>query len=184
MRKANHVDRADAAVDAAVDADVGPDSRKQEQEQEQVDRVAAFQQLVGEVFRANGRLLAVADRVTDDLDMSSARWQVLMVLREESLTAAQLSRRIGVARQSVHATTSKLRDSGLIKLRRNPEHARSALLELTPAGVAMTVTLEQRQVELTELFLGASGITAADITATALALRRMRRNAESRTLAD
>jgi len=47
--------------------------------------------LILEIFRVNGLLLAAGDRLTRDLGLTSARWQVLGALAEGPLTAAQSS---------------------------------------------------------------------------------------------
>jgi DNA-binding MarR family transcriptional regulator len=62
---------------------------------------AAMTDLVLEIFRVNGLLLAVGDRLTKELGLTSARWQVMGALADGPLTAAQIARKMGLKRQSV-----------------------------------------------------------------------------------
>src|SRR5687768_16516150 len=69
-------------------------------------------------FRANGLLLSAGDALTADADLTSARWQVLgaIALAERPLTVPQIARRMGLTRQSVHATVKRLVDDGMLEL--------------------------------------------------------------------
>jgi hypothetical protein len=62
---------------------------------------SALTDLVLEVFRLNGRLLAAGDRMTRPSGQTSARWQVLGAINPEPRTVAQIARVMGLARQSV-----------------------------------------------------------------------------------
>ena len=53
---------------------------------------AALTELVLTVFRVNGLLLDAGDRMTKDLGLTSARWQVMGALEQGPLTAAQIAR--------------------------------------------------------------------------------------------
>ncbi|MEZ5958748.1 MAG: hypothetical protein R3C27_16235, partial [Hyphomonadaceae bacterium] len=58
---------------------------------------AALTDLILEVFRVNGRLLAAGDRLAADVGLSSARWQVLGAIRfaREPQTVSWLARSMG-----------------------------------------------------------------------------------------
>jgi hypothetical protein len=49
----------------------------------------------------NGQLLAAGDRLVEDLNLTSARWQMLgaIALADSPHTAPQLAARMGVSRQ-------------------------------------------------------------------------------------
>src|ERR687892_441018 len=87
-------------------------------------------------FRANGLLLAAGDLLAADDGLTSARWQVLgaIALAERPLTVPQIARRMGLTRQSVHATVKRLARDGLLELGRNADHRRSQLVSLTELG--------------------------------------------------
>jgi DNA-binding MarR family transcriptional regulator len=99
-------------------------------------------------FRANGLLLAAGDELTAPAGLTSARWQVLgaLALAERPLTVPQIARRMGLTRQSVHATVGRLVAAGLVELAPNADHRRSQLVAMTPAGREAYQTLDRRQV--------------------------------------
>jgi DNA-binding MarR family transcriptional regulator len=98
-------------------------------------------------FRANGLLLAAGDVIAGGEGLTSARWQVLgaIVLAGRPLTVPQIARRMGLTRQSVHATVTRLVRDGLLELAPNADHRRSKLVSLTEAGRAKYAALDERQ---------------------------------------
>ena len=94
----------------------------------------AFTQLILETFRFNGQLLAAGDRLTKELDLSSALWQVLGAIDQAPLTVAQIARNMGLTRQSVRRTAQVLREKGFIEFKENPNHRRAKLVVLTQQG--------------------------------------------------
>ena len=61
--------------------------------QKQISRTPsaeAFTQLILETFRFNGQLLAAGDRLTKELNLSSALWQVLGAIDEAPLPVLKL----------------------------------------------------------------------------------------------
>ena len=91
-------------------------------------------ELMLEIFRVNGRLMAAGDAITGGIGQSSARWQVLGALAHESRSVADVSRRVGRARQSVGETAGRLLADGLIEAIDNPHDRRAQLLRLTDRG--------------------------------------------------
>jgi DNA-binding MarR family transcriptional regulator len=87
-------------------------------------------------FRTNGRLLEAGDRLSAPHGLTSARWQVLgaIALSDRPLTVPQVARRMGLTRQSVHATVDRLVRDGLVELVSNDDHRRSQLVRLTELG--------------------------------------------------
>ena len=108
---------------------------------------AAATELILEVFRLNGRLLAAGDRLTRDIGLTSARWQVLgaIALAETALPVAQIARNMGLARQSVHRVVEELVSEGLLEFTDNPNHRRSSLVSLTAKGRAAYAKADERQ---------------------------------------
>jgi DNA-binding MarR family transcriptional regulator len=98
-------------------------------------------------FRANGLLLAAGDVIAGGEGLTSARWQVLgaIALAERPLTVPQIARRMGLTRQSVHATVTRLIRDGLLELTPNADHRRSQLVCLTEAGRTKYAALDERQ---------------------------------------
>ena len=95
---------------------------------------AAMTELVLQIFRVNGLLLAVGDDLTRDLGLTSARWQVLGALADGPLTVAQIARNMGLKRQSVQRLVDVLSEQGILELEDNPHHRRAKLVRLSEAG--------------------------------------------------
>ena len=68
------------------------------------------------IFRANGLLLAAGDALAGSHGLTAARWQVLgaIALAGRPLTVPQIARRMGLQRQSVHASVNRLVEDGLL----------------------------------------------------------------------
>jgi DNA-binding MarR family transcriptional regulator len=135
--------------------------------------VASFQLLIGEIFRFNGRLLDQAAALSLDLGITPTHWQTVAVIRDAPMTVSQISRRIGLRRQSVQHTVHQLKARGLVELVANPHHQRAKLVRLTPAGKALMRRLLARQVRLTHLFTRGLGYSKKDIEILITTLRRM-----------
>jgi DNA-binding MarR family transcriptional regulator len=119
--------------------------------------------LVLATFRLNGALLAAGDRLTADQALTAALWQVLgaIVRAERPLSVAQIARRMGLSRQSVHASVRRLRGRGLLEFAPNEDHRRSPLVQLTDAGVVAHAAVSRKQVDWVNR-VGA-GIAEADL---------------------
>jgi len=96
----------------------------------------AMTELVLEVFRLNGRLLAAGDALVSDIGLTSARWQVLgaVALSPVPLPVAHLARNMGLARQSVQRLVDEMMNDGLVRYAPNPHHRRAKLVLLTDRG--------------------------------------------------
>jgi DNA-binding MarR family transcriptional regulator len=107
----------------------------------------AATRLILSTFRANGLLLDAGDLLSADEGLTSARWQVLgaIALAERPLTVPQIARRMGLTRQSVHATVNRLVHDGLLELTPNVDHRRSPLVGLTASGRARYEAIDARQ---------------------------------------
>ncbi len=139
---------------------------------------SAFQLLVGEIFRLNGRLLDVADALAHDLQITPTHWQIIAIIRDQPLTIPAISRRVGLRRQSVQHNITQLLARRFVEQAVNPEHRRASLIRLTPAGRALMRELHQRQSRLTRAFTAGVGLTDADLASLAAQLRRMRESAD------
>jgi DNA-binding MarR family transcriptional regulator len=95
-----------------------------------------FTELILEIFRFNGRLVVAGDRLTQELGLSTARWQILgaIALAEHPLTVAHIARSMGLQRQSVQRTVDVLIRDGLLETTENPNHQRARLVLFTRQG--------------------------------------------------
>lgn len=136
-------------------------------------------QVVLAVFRANGLLLAAGDDLAADEGLTSARWQVLgaLALAERPLTVPQIARRMGLTRQSVHATVKRLVRDGLVELAPNADHRRSQLVSLTELGQARYAAIDGRQAPWVNRL--ADGISRSELETTARVLGELCRRLEA-----
>ena len=107
---------------------------------------AELTELILETFRLNGRLLAVGDRLTAPLGLTSARWQVLGAIGEAPLPVSQIARNMGLTRQSVQRTVYLLASEGLVEFQANPNHRRAKLVSLTAEGRSRLAAVSHGQV--------------------------------------
>ena len=107
----------------------------------------AFTQLILEVFKLNGRLLAAGDHLTKELGLSSALWQVLGAIDDEALPVSQIARNMGLTRQGGLRTANVLEKKGFIEYQDNPNHQRAKLVVLTDKGRKSLDTVSELQIE-------------------------------------
>lgn len=94
----------------------------------------ALTELVLKVFRLNGALLDIAERITHGTPLTAARWQVLGAVLPEALSVAAVARSMGLTRQSVQRLADTLVEDGLCEYLENPAHKRAKLLAPTASG--------------------------------------------------
>jgi DNA-binding MarR family transcriptional regulator len=124
-------------------------------------------------FRANGLLVAAGDLLSAGEGLSSARWQVLgaIALADRPQTVPRIARRMGLTRQSVHATVNHLLEDGLVELTPNADHRRSQLVRLTELGSARYAAMDERQVAWVNQL--AEGIDRTSLEGAASVLREL-----------
>jgi len=137
---------------------------------------AAFTELVIELFRVNGAMIASGDAMTRDLGMTSARWQVLGAVGKEPKTVAAAARQMGLTRQNVQRIADWLVESGIADFIDNPNHRRAKLVTLTKQGMALRQQLGVRQVIWANAV--AERFSAAELAATTEILRRLKKTLE------
>lgn len=140
---------------------------------------AAVTGLVLAIFRLNGCLLAAGDRITGDIGLTSARWQVLgaIALAPEAQPVTSLARSMGLARQSVQRIVNELAADGFVVFRPNPQHVRAKLVLLTKQGVRSYRAATERQVPWANR-LGA-GLRERDIKAATNVARALAESLEA-----
>ena len=136
----------------------------------------AFTELVLEVFRTNGRLLATGDRLAMPIGLTSARWQVLGAIDPGPLTVAQIARDMGLTRQSVQRLVNVLAAEGVVTFADNPAHKRAKLVQLTPRGRAMLDRISCVQVGWARQTT--DGLTPEELQSASATLRLIRQRLE------
>lgn len=97
--------------------------------------VEIVNKIVLDVFKLNGFFIKVADYLTKDSVLTSARWQVLGTVLHEQYTVAAIAKSMGLARQSVQRIADILVADGLAEYLPNPAHKRAKLLSCTEKGL-------------------------------------------------
>ena len=90
----------------------------------------------------------------------------------------QIARRMGITRQSVHATVKRLVTDGLVEFAPNVDHRRSRLVRLTEPGRRRYPALDGRQAEWVNRLARGIGRSELEITARVLAELSARLEAE------
>jgi DNA-binding MarR family transcriptional regulator len=139
----------------------------------------AITELVLEIFRMNGELIAMGDALVGDLGLTSARWQVMgaIALANTPLPIAQIARNMGLTRQAVQRVANELEGEGFIRFAPNPDHQRAKLVLLTRKGEAVYAASLTRW-EPKAQALGA-GSPLKDIETSLATLRRVRQRISS-----
>jgi len=134
--------------------------------------------LILEVFRINGALIAAGDRLVADLDLTSARWQVLgaIALAPAPEPVARLARAMGLHRQGVQRIVNELEAEGIVALADNPHHRRARLVRLTRKGEALYHKADRRQKPWAKHL--AKGFDAKAIAASEALLKSLRERLE------
>ena len=107
-----------------------------------------FTNLLLDVFKLNGLLLLEGDHITQELELSSARWKILGALAEskESLTVPEIGKKMGQTRQAVQRLANEMARDDLLFFQENPNHKRAKLLNLTAKGKDTFHKLEEKQI--------------------------------------
>jgi DNA-binding MarR family transcriptional regulator len=103
--------------------------------------------LILAVFRLNGDLLRAGDELIADLNLTSARWQVLgaIGMAGEPQPVANLARVMGLTRQAVQRVANELESEGFVAYTANPHHRRAKLVVLTERGTRTIRAAAKRQ---------------------------------------
>jgi DNA-binding MarR family transcriptional regulator len=93
-------------------------------------------ELIVEVFRLNGQLIATADRLVSKFGITGARWQVMGALVRSGgrETVPRLAKDMGLTRQSVQRVVNEMVIDGMLLFEDNPHHKRSQLVTLSAKG--------------------------------------------------
>src|SRR3712207_1170338 len=106
-----------------------------------------FTEVVLEVFRLNGALLAAGNALCEGTGLTAARWQVLgaLAMAGEPRTVAQVARAMGLTRQAVQRLVDELEDEGVVRRVDHPESRRARPVEVTARGRSLFGEMVRRQ---------------------------------------
>ena len=120
------------------------------------------------------RLSALLDLIHDDLSMAQSARAVLRYLQAEGpLTVPQLAARRATSRQFVQKLVDGLKADGLVETRTNPEHKRSLLIALSPAGERRIADMANLEKRFLAEALSRSGVGENDVLVAAKTLETL-----------
>jgi DNA-binding MarR family transcriptional regulator len=107
----------------------------------------AMVEFIGQSFRLNSRLQLTADRMSREVGLSAARWQLLSVVTQatDPMTISDIARRMGLARQSVQQVADALSEEGLISYQPNPKHQRASLVVARKKAEKLIEQLDEKR---------------------------------------
>jgi DNA-binding MarR family transcriptional regulator len=138
--------------------------------------------LIIDVFRLNGALLASGDTLVKDLGLTSARWQVLgaIAFSPVPLPVAHLANNMGLTRQAVQRSVDEMLSDGLVRLEPNPHHKRAMLVMMTERGESAYRAASVRQERWADAL--ADGLSHRGVEAAGRLLRELQRRLAASTL--
>lgn len=101
--------------------------------------------LVWDILQTANRLTDSGNRLSAPFGLTAARWQVMGAITRESLTIAEIARRLSQTRQGVQRLADELVRDGLAAYSPNPRHLRAKLLAPTTRGVTSYRELMEAQ---------------------------------------
>ena len=130
--------------------------------------------MVTSIMRAQQVLIGRVDRALAGLNLTFARYEVLMLLlfsRTGALPLGKVGARLQVHPASVTNAVDRLEADDLVRRRPHPTDGRTTLAEITPAGrdVARKATAE-----LNAVVFGATGLTPRQLDQVVDLLRQLR----------
>ncbi len=107
---------------------------------------AQFKALTQATFRLNNLLTAERDRLVADMGLTSARWQVLEAVGQQSapVSAAHVARQLQVSRQAVQRVLNDLAQQGVVQLTPDSGDRRAQCVAITQPGATMLLELARR----------------------------------------
>jgi DNA-binding MarR family transcriptional regulator len=125
--------------------------------------VDAYRLLIADVYELAGSSRRTAEALAGEHGQTAARWHVLSVVSEDSLTVAAAARRLGQARQSVQRVVNDLRADGLVTSSANPRDRRAPLVAPTPRGRTVLEQLQAASERDRADLLARCGLETADL---------------------
>jgi DNA-binding MarR family transcriptional regulator len=130
--------------------------------------------MVTSIMRAQQVLIGRVDRALAGLNLTFARYEVLMLLlfsRTGALPLGKVGARLQVHPASVTNAVDRLEADDLVRRRPHPTDGRTTLAEITPAGRDLA---RKATAELNASVFGATGLTPRQLDQVVDLLRRLR----------
>ena len=107
-----------------------------------------YTEIVLEVFKLSGLLVADGDRLVKHIGLTSARWKVLgaLSIADGSMTVSKIAENMGQSRQGVQRIVNDMIREGMVICHENPHHKRAKLIVMTEKGQTTYQALNELQV--------------------------------------
>ena len=104
--------------------------------------------IILEIFKLSGFLVAEGDVLTKEQGLNSARWKVLGAISNtiNPLTVSKVARNMGLTRQAVQRIANEMVTDGLLYFKDNPQHKRAKILVITKTGEGIFEELDKKQI--------------------------------------
>jgi len=137
------------------------------------EMVDAYRLLIADVYELAGLSRRTSEDLARAVGQTAARWHVLSVLSDGPRTVPSVARRLGLAPQSVQRVVGDLLANGHVEATANPDHARSPLMGLTPAGRELVTNLFEQSTEFRGAALERAEVTADELAAAREVIRKL-----------
>jgi len=116
---------------------------------ERHENAKLFKEIILEIFKLHGQLNTIGDKLTQEFELSSARWKVLgaIFLAESSQTVPQIAKSMGQSRQAIQKIITAMHKQGFLLVGENPNHKTAKLISLTTKGKEVFLKLDEKQIE-------------------------------------
>ncbi|WP_070963937.1 MarR family winged helix-turn-helix transcriptional regulator [Vibrio sonorensis] len=106
-----------------------------------------FTKIVLETFKVSGLFNNEGDRMSEEFNLSSARWKILGAIEksDELLTVPEIGRAMGQSRQASQRIVDVMSKDGLVEFIENPSHKRAKHVVLTKEGKRIYDLLDDKQ---------------------------------------
>ena len=129
--------------------------------------------IILDIFQLNGLLIQEGDKLTKDLELTSARWKILgaLSLATKPMTVSDIAKTMGQTRQAVQRLANEMKDDGFLHYDNNPRHKRAKVLILESKGKEYFKLLEERQIRWVNSL--SKGLTKQKLEMTTKTLRQL-----------
>ncbi len=112
------------------------------------EKGSIYTEVVLEIFKLSGLLVASGDRLVKITGLTSARWKVLgaLSISSEPVTVARIAESMGQSRQGVQRIVNDMTREGMVRFQENPNHKRAKLIVITEKGQKAYQALNELQV--------------------------------------
>ena len=147
---------------------------------EDIEFLADFQLFLGNIFRMNGALLEISEKIcVNDSSITVPIWRILAVIRRQPLTVSAIASYLGLKRQSVQATVDQMKKKNLIITKTNPNHKKSFLISLSSKGQRNIEKIYNYQQLLTKVFVKDLNLSFSELIKVTDFMRSLRENSEN-----